>query len=106
MFPTGQESYTLHGQSGNLLSAFREGELSPPHSQDQVQQDVDEAMDLRADDETMADDVVVGDGERELRPRGSTNGFEAGASWTNPKAREEYARAYELLLDKKFTLSE
>lgn len=111
MFPTANDppappgaptTQTLYAEQ---RAVYDRAELSPPHSQDRFQANGDDTMDLtdgfeatagrsaRVQDETAQYAISTEDSQR------------PGASWDNPKAKEEYARAYNQVQDKKFSLS-
>ena len=100
MFPTPNDPSSSHATYGEGLAR----ELSPPHSQDAAQPDGDEPMDLTG---TRGMEEGGGaDGDKSVPMKLSEANQEPGASWNNPKAREEYKRAFSQLQDKKFSLSE
>ena len=108
MFPSATDPPTP--QNDPNLSHFSISELSPPTSQDPQGEDgralQDDFMDL-----TQAQDPMNSSSAREpmiTSSRSSRTLVEAeeepGYAWNNKKAREEYQRAEELLVDKNFSL--
>ena len=105
MFPTAD-----HPIEGRTLGGSRLAEtanLSPPLSQDTPTQNdhvsqLDEAMDTGVDPTPPSNSamsiahMVSQDAEHKRVP---------GSAWNNRKAREDYARALEMVVDKGFNLS-
>lgn len=108
MFPAANDaSSNLHPTASNQQAP---GELSPPYSQDQPDADGDEAMDLTGDEPGSDVPGQATNGGMNYGGRNeSTKAVEAknmpGQSWDNPKARDDYQRQWNALLDKGFSLS-
>ena len=126
MFPNDQKQ----GQRPSVSNLIQSSELSPPHSQEASGPDriVDlghnqnDAMDMDAGD--LSNDNVFGESHKEpgdaqdsfisaeqlpvdsLISSEHTKKAEPGWAWKNRKARDEYNRAMEQVIDKNFSLSE
>ncbi|KAA6410840.1 MAG: hypothetical protein FRX48_05150 [Lasallia pustulata] len=109
MFPTANDPPTP--QSNPRLVPFPTSELSPPTSQDPPDQNggglpPEDLMDLSGGQDLlnrigMDEDLVArGAGLKDEDMR------QAGWAWNNKKARDEYARAMEQVVDKGFNLRE
>lgn len=107
MFPTANDPPTP--QNNPMLVPFQTSELSPPTSQDPPDQNgvslpSEDPMDLSGGQDSLNrngidEDVVargVGLTEEEIR--------QPGWVWNNKKARDEYARAMDQVVDKSFNL--
>lgn len=101
MFPIGDESLNAPPTLQDDIT----GDLSPPHSQDLPQVDGDEAMDLSGDHIGAMGTDSQGRGLQIDPAQGLEQSSAPGASWNNPKAREEFQRAWNSVVDKKFNLS-
>ncbi|KAL9104952.1 MAG: hypothetical protein Q9187_008841 [Circinaria calcarea] len=109
LFPAADDPPTP--QNNDILAQLRQAELSPPSSQDPPGQNgafpPDDMMDVAEvqeieDSNEGGDSVGIGgsvalDKDAEKEP---------GYAWKNAKAREDYHRSMEQVLDKGFTLRE
>ena len=107
MFPSSDQRSKDQHPAGPLI--IEGSELSPPLSQDLSNQN---DMALQMDDPM---DMGPGPSEssagnpmsiRNAISKGAEKPAEPGSAWNNRKAREEYARAMEQVVDKNFNLSE
>lgn len=107
MFPNEQQQAQDLPSSGLAQSS----ELSPPYSQDPPGSDTlgfgnDDIMDTSTGPapgpSATAEQIPIGN----LLSNGNTQKSEPGWAWKNKKARDEYSRAMEMVVDKSFTLSE
>ncbi|KAL9108860.1 MAG: hypothetical protein Q9227_006391 [Pyrenula ochraceoflavens] len=86
------------------LNAGVPGELSPPRSQDPAGEDgpVIDMQDAPTDpDIDLEESQRLGDGKN-----GDTTKYLPGAAWTNKRAKEDYQRAMEGVVDKDFNARE
>ena len=106
MFPNEQQQTRSLPSSG----LYQGSELSPPHSQDPPGSDAigfgnDDAMDLTTGaaqgTSAFADQFAIAN----LVSNGDAQKNEPGWAWKNKKARDEYSRALDMLIDKNFSLS-
>ena len=87
-------------------------ELSPPYSQDLPEANGDEAMDITWSELGpvwgASQNTTDGNGRKSdfARSAETATAFQPGASWDNPKARDEWKRQWSGILDKKFSLGE
>ena len=110
MFPASNDAPALpnlHTPTSNQQAA---GELSPPYSQDQPDANSDEAMDLTGgepawDMSNQTMNPTHSNGGRSEFAKSAEAQHLPGQSWDNPKARDEYQRQWNGLLDKNFSLS-
>ena len=111
MFPAANDdpaTPNIHAPIANQQAA---GELSPPYSQDQPENNDDEAMDLTGGepgwDVSSQNIIAAGNGISGKSEFTTSTGaqHQPGQSWDNPKAREECQRQWNTLLDKNFSLS-
>ncbi|MCJ1373200.1 hypothetical protein MMC20_004427 [Loxospora ochrophaea] len=109
MFPSADDPQTP--RHNPVLSEYQVNELSPPASQDPPAQNgilsQDDPMDY-AEVQHVAQSQrhleQLGPGEN-LEKNGNAE-LEPGSSWNNDKAREEYLRALDQVLDQSFNLRE
>ena len=111
MFPAANEAPAPPNVHAPIADQQAAGELSPPYSQDQPDANDDEAMDLTgaepAWDASTQNINTASDGNagKSEFARSAEAQHQPGASWDNPKAREECQRQWNALLDKNFSLS-
>lgn len=107
LFPSADDPPTP--QNNDILAQLRQAELSPPNSQDPPGQNgaapVDDLMDVAEVQETEnanGGGVPLGMGPPLALDRDAEK--EPGYAWKNAKAREEFHRSIEQVLDKSFNL--
>ena len=105
MFPSADHQF----QTRDGVSLVDTSDLSPPLSQDAPTHNDTEPMNIGQSQpsahaqgaDTISDSRFV----KHVPARGSEKPVEPGATWKSRKAREEYSRALDLVLDKSFNLS-
>ena len=104
MFPSANDPTTP--QNNGVFTQLRQTELSPPSSQDAPHQNgvLEDVMDV-------TDVQGFGEAGDSLQPttgRAHGEGQEAekapGFAWSNPRAREEFSRAMDSVMEKDFNL--
>lgn len=103
MFPSA-DNHSRAPRGGPLLDT---SELSPPLSQEAPSQNDIEPMNI-GQSQAPAQSPDAADGSRfpdQVPSKGPEKTVEPGYVWKNRKAREEYSRAAEQILDKNFNLS-
>ena len=107
LFPSADDPTTP--QNNDVLAQLRQAELSPPSSQDPPGQNgaapMDDLMDVAEVQEIESGNgggVPLGMGSSPALDRDAEK--EPGYAWKNAKAREEFHRSMEQVMDKSFNL--
>ena len=105
MFPSANDPPA--SQNDAALAQLRQAGLSPPSSQDPPHLNgtsVDMMEVIESEDFPNGEASNVQSGARRVHGEGQEADKEPGYAWSNPRAREEYARAMDSMLDKDFSI--